>query len=52
MNAYVRFKLALTEENPTIRPYDEAEWAKLPDSMADAHRGFAAIAGGIALALG
>jgi len=32
MNAYVRFKLALTEDNPTIRPYDEAQWAKLPDS--------------------
>lgn len=32
VNAYVRFKLALSEDNPTIRPYDEAEWAKLPDS--------------------
>ena len=31
MNAYVRFKLALTEDNPTIKPYDEGEWAKLPD---------------------
>ena len=28
MNAYVRLKLALTEEQPTIKPYDEAEWAK------------------------
>ena len=27
MNAYVRYKLALTEENPTIKPYDEAAWA-------------------------
>src|ERR1017187_8984644 len=34
MNAYVRFRLALTENNPTIRPYDEALWAKLPDSSA------------------
>jgi uncharacterized damage-inducible protein DinB len=34
MNAYVRLKLALTEENPTIRSYKEAEWAKLPDSKA------------------
>ena len=34
MNAYVRFKLALTEKNPTIRPYDEALWAKLPDNRA------------------
>lgn len=31
MQAYARCKLALTEENPTIKPYDEAEWAKLPD---------------------
>ena len=31
MNAYVRFKLALTEDNPTIKPYDEDAWAKLPD---------------------
>ena len=32
MNAYVRFKLALTEDAPTIKPYDEARWAELPDS--------------------
>jgi hypothetical protein len=31
MNAYVRFKLALTEDDPAIRPYDEAAWADLPD---------------------
>jgi len=31
-NALIRFKLALTEENPTIKPYDEAAWALLPDS--------------------
>lgn len=31
-NAYVRFKLALTEDWPTIRPYDEAAWANLADS--------------------
>jgi hypothetical protein len=31
-NAYVRFKLALTEDWPTIKPYAEAAWAKLPDS--------------------
>jgi uncharacterized damage-inducible protein DinB len=31
MNAFVRFKLALTEPNPTIKPYNEAEWAKLAD---------------------
>lgn len=32
LNAYVRFKLALTENIPTIKPYDEAAWAKLKDS--------------------
>ncbi|WP_379969724.1 YfiT family bacillithiol transferase [Ectobacillus sp. sgz5001026] len=32
MNAYVRFKLALTENQPTIKPYEEARWAELPDS--------------------
>ena len=32
MNAYVRTRLALTEDNPTIKPYDEAEWAELSDA--------------------
>src|SRR5277367_5434677 len=32
MNAYIRFKLALTEDNPQIKPYNEADWAKLPDN--------------------
>ncbi|MEP6615375.1 MAG: YfiT family bacillithiol transferase [Ginsengibacter sp.] len=32
MNAYIRFKLALTEDNPTIKPYDEASWAELSDA--------------------
>lgn len=31
VNAYVRFKLAKTEDNPTIRPYEEHIWAELPD---------------------
>jgi uncharacterized damage-inducible protein DinB len=31
MHAYIRFKLALTEDDPVIKPYDEAAWAKLPD---------------------
>lgn len=31
MNAYIRFKLALTANDPTIKPYAESEWAKLPD---------------------
>lgn len=33
MNAYIRFKLALTEDNPTIKPYEEAKWATLPDTF-------------------
>ena len=32
MNAYTRFKLALTEDEPTIKPYDEARWAELADA--------------------
>ncbi len=32
MNAYIRLKLALTEDNPTIKPYAEAAWAELVDS--------------------
>jgi len=32
LNAYIRFKLALTEEQPTIRPYDEALWAQTPEA--------------------
>src|ERR1022692_4756092 len=31
-NSYIRFKLALTEDWPTIKPYDEAAWANLADS--------------------
>lgn len=31
MNAYIRFKLGLTEDKPTIKPYDEAAWAELKD---------------------
>src|SRR5579864_3273286 len=34
MNSYVRFKLALTEDEPTIKPYDEARWAELADAKA------------------
>ena len=32
LNAYVRFKLAVTEDNPTIRPYDEQAWAREKDA--------------------
>jgi hypothetical protein len=34
LNAYVRFKLALTEDEPTIKPYFEDRWAKLADTQA------------------
>ena len=32
INAYVRFKLALTEDNPVIKPYEEAAWAEMDDT--------------------
>lgn len=31
LNAYTRIKLALTEDEPLIKPYDQARWAELPD---------------------
>lgn len=31
LNAFIRLKLALTEENPAVKPYDEGRWADLPD---------------------
>lgn len=43
LNAYVRFKLAVTEDHPTIGTYDEKEWAELPDAKS------APIAGSLAL---
>jgi hypothetical protein len=33
MNAYTRFKLGLTEDNPSIKPYDEVAWAEMKDSL-------------------
>lgn len=32
MNAFIRFKLGLTEDHPTIKPYDEEKWAVLADT--------------------
>lgn len=32
MNSFIRFKLCLTEDNPTIRPYDESKWAETADA--------------------
>jgi hypothetical protein len=34
MNCYFRFRLALTEDNPAVRPYDEKAWSELPDVAA------------------
>ncbi len=34
LNSYVRFKLALTEDEPTIKPYAEDRWAALADTQA------------------
>jgi len=34
MNSFIRFRLALTETEPTVRPYDQALWAELPDMRA------------------
>lgn len=34
LNAYCRFKLALTEDVPAIKTYEESRWAELPDSRA------------------
>ena len=33
MNSFIRFKLALTEDLPTIKPYNETKWASLPDVL-------------------
>jgi len=35
INAYVRFRLALTEDAPTVKPYAEARWAELADARTE-----------------
>ena len=35
MNSFIRCKLMLTEDNPTIKPYNEAEWAKTEDASGE-----------------
>lgn len=35
MNSYIRFKWTLTEEQPTIKAYEEKKWAELPDAKND-----------------
>jgi len=32
MNAYIRFKLAITEQQPTVKPYEQQLWADLVDA--------------------
>lgn len=32
MNAFIRFKLAMTEDQPTVKPYQQERWAELPDA--------------------
>jgi DinB superfamily len=44
MNSFIRCKLALTEAEPTIKPYDEAAWAHLADVEATPNRDIAASA--------
>jgi hypothetical protein len=44
VNAYVRFKLALTEDQPTIKPYSQALWASTPDVRAPAEVSLALLA--------
>lgn len=43
LNAYVRFKLAITEDRPTIRAYEEKLWAELPDAKSAPIEGSLAI---------
>ena len=44
-NSFVRFKLALTEDWPTIKPYSEAAWARLADSALPIETSLAMIGG-------
>ncbi|WP_010173769.1 YfiT family bacillithiol transferase [Bacillus coahuilensis] len=45
MNAYLRVKLALTEDNPIIKPYDEVKWAELVDYTLPVHLSFKVLEG-------
>jgi hypothetical protein len=44
LNAYCRVKLALTEDEPTIKTYREERWAELPDSKSDIENSLALLA--------
>lgn len=46
LNGYIRTKLTLTEERPTIKPYDESKWSQLPDIVhTDINASFKILAG-------
>lgn len=45
MNAYIRLKLGMSEDNPTIKPYDQDAWVDMPDSEMPAAVSLAIIRG-------
>jgi hypothetical protein len=47
LNAYIRFRWTLTEEEPTIKTYEEKRWAELPDALAGPVAPSLAILGGL-----
>jgi len=47
INAYVRFRLALTESGPIVKPYEESVWAELPDAKTEPPSVSAAILEGL-----
>ncbi len=49
VNSYVRFKLAVTEDRPTVGTYDERAWAELPDARSGPVEGSLAILDGLHL---
>lgn len=47
MNAYIRTRFALAEDNFTVKPYDENRWAEFPDATSADVRGSLAILSGL-----
>lgn len=45
MNAFIRFKLSLTQERPTINPYRQGDWAELADSKLDVGHSLSILSG-------
>ena len=52
LNAYIRLRLALTEDKPMIKPYAEADWAELVRCEVRADRSVAKTTGGAARTVG